>query len=170
MNLIFNSFILFILPTCSLLHVETALKSPDNSNRSENADQNKYCLYEGKGVDGYDLVTFFEEDPLKGNEKFKSSYDGVSYLFKNKINKDKFDQNPKKYLPKYGGWCATNMASKQLTKPRLDLYIVNEKGLFLFERTLGVNGKILWSNNEVEYEKLANHNYNYLIEKGKFPD
>ena len=33
-------------------------------------------------------------------------HDGATYLFTNEANKKAFDDNPGKYLPAYGGYCA----------------------------------------------------------------
>ena len=59
------------------------------------------------GVQGYDLVSYHTSDgPVRGNGHHLSVHDGVTYLFANKENKQAFDQNPQKYLPAYGGYCA----------------------------------------------------------------
>lgn len=63
------------------------------------------------GVNGYDLVTYHSEKrPLRGNGNYVSVHDGVTYLFTSESNKKKFDKNPEKYLPAYGGWCAYGVA------------------------------------------------------------
>lgn len=59
------------------------------------------------GVGGYDVVSYRTgEKPLPGNGNHLSEVDGVTYLFISEKNKDKFDKNPQKYLPAYGGYCA----------------------------------------------------------------
>ena len=59
------------------------------------------------GVQGYDLVSYHSETgPVRGNGHHVSVHEGVTYLFTTKENKQSFDQNPQKYLPAYGGYCA----------------------------------------------------------------
>ena len=59
------------------------------------------------GVHGYDLVSYYtSKRPLRGNGHFVSVHDGVMYLFSSQENKARFDRNPDKYLPAYGGYCA----------------------------------------------------------------
>lgn len=59
------------------------------------------------GVQGYDLVSYHTSTgPVRGNGHNLSVHEAVTYLFVSKENKQKFDQNPQKYLPAYGGYCA----------------------------------------------------------------
>ena len=59
------------------------------------------------GVQGNDLVSYHtSNDPVRGSGHHVSEHEGVTYLFANKENKQTFDQNPQKYLPAYGGYCA----------------------------------------------------------------
>ena len=131
----------------------------------------RYCTYEDTlGVGGYDLISFFESgNPKKGISKFTAAHDGLTYLFSNEVNRDKFSNNPELYIPQYGGWCATNLADGILTVPKYELYLVEEGKLYLFERTLSLNGKQVWLNAKKENERKASENYNYLITHGKFP-
>ena len=58
-------------------------------------------------VHGYDVVSYHtDKRPAKGNGHFVSEYEGATYLFSNKKNKELFDANPAKYVPAYGGYCA----------------------------------------------------------------
>ncbi len=58
-------------------------------------------------VSGYDLVSYHSErGPLRGSGYFVSEHAGETYLFVDKQNKERFDSNPEKYLPVYGGYCA----------------------------------------------------------------
>ena len=59
-------------------------------------------------VQGYDLVSYHQGDgtPAKGSGNHVVYHDGVGYLFSNDFNKKTFEENPAKYLPAYGGYCA----------------------------------------------------------------
>ena len=57
--------------------------------------------------DGYDLVSYFSKrEPIKGKASISSRFGGLLFYFSSQENKDIFVNNPSKYLPKYGGWCA----------------------------------------------------------------
>lgn len=58
-------------------------------------------------VGGYDVVSYqTAKKPLRGNGHYLAEHDGVTYLFANKDNQQKFEANPEKYVPAYGGYCA----------------------------------------------------------------
>ena len=57
--------------------------------------------------DGYDLVIYFSKNkPVKGKSSISNQYQDLLFYFSSQENKDIFVNNPSKYLPKYGGWCA----------------------------------------------------------------
>ena len=63
------------------------------------------------GADGYDVVSYFtESEAVRGNGKYTYVNDGVTYLFSSGENKNAFAENPAKYLPAYGGYCAYGVA------------------------------------------------------------
>ena len=68
-----------------------------------NVDENNVALK------GYDPVSYHQGTPVKGTEGFSVVYDGVGYYFRSEKNRETFLNDPKKYLPAYGGWCAWAM-------------------------------------------------------------
>jgi YHS domain-containing protein len=63
------------------------------------------------GVQGYDLVSYrTNAKPLRGNGNHIVEHHGITYLFINKENQQKFANDPHKYLPAYGGYCAYGVA------------------------------------------------------------
>lgn len=63
-------------------------------------------------VQGYDPVAYFTQDKaVKGSEDFKlDDYKGAPILFSSQQNLDLFKENPSKYAPQYGGYCAWRLA------------------------------------------------------------
>jgi len=60
---------------------------------------------------GYDVVSYHvSKRPVRGNGNFVSVHDGATYQFSNKDNLKKFEKNPEKYVPAYGGYCAFGVA------------------------------------------------------------
>lgn len=60
----------------------------------------------GLAVHGYDVVSFFSGSPELGTDKFAVAQDGATYRFASQANLDAFKAEPKKYEPRYGGFCA----------------------------------------------------------------
>jgi YHS domain-containing protein len=61
---------------------------------------------EGAAILGYDSVAYFTGNkPMKGNPKIQSEFDGAKYYFASADHKKRFDANPAKYTPAYGGYC-----------------------------------------------------------------
>ena len=62
---------------------------------------------QGLALRGYDPVAYFEDGkPTPGEEKLSASYAGARYLFASESHRKLFLENPKKYIPEYGGFCA----------------------------------------------------------------
>ena len=56
---------------------------------------------------GHDPVAYFTENrPVKGSANFTAAYNGAVYRFASAENRDRFQANPQKYAPVYGGYCA----------------------------------------------------------------
>lgn len=139
------------------------------SNKPEKADTLKYCLNpQMVGTGTYDPVSYFEQTaPLRGKKEFNSSYDGITYWFANIENKKKFEKNPSAYLPQFGGWCSMTLAMGRVTIPQYDNFLVFKGKLYLFERTLSINGKELWSRDFESNERIAKKHYEQYKSSGK---
>jgi len=76
-------------------------------------DLKDFNLQNGVGLHSHDPVAVYPEGggrPQRGHEQLKLDYKGVTYLFSSGGNIDFFMQNPRKYEPTYGGFCAYAMA------------------------------------------------------------
>ena len=131
-------------------------------------DTLKYCVSNDKvGAGGYDLVNYFADNSAKvGDIKYTFNYDGLDYRFLSETNENLFKKNPTKYLPAFGGWCSMNLAMGRATKPTYDNFSIVNDTLRLFERTLSVNGKLLWQTNPIENKKQASLNYGEYVKDG----
>ncbi len=78
---------------------------------------------------GFDPISYHTIGrPVMGNGNFVSGHKGQHYLFISKSNKKKFDKNPNKYAPAFGGWCAFGVAvNKKFHADPLVWEIVNGK-------------------------------------------
>lgn len=80
-------------------------------------------FFSNKALEGYDTVAYFTEGkPVKGNSNFKVKYQGAEWLFASKEHLDMFTDNPEKYAPQYGGYCAWAVAAKDQLAPGDPMY------------------------------------------------
>ncbi|NOT74896.1 MAG: hypothetical protein HOP08_08190 [Cyclobacteriaceae bacterium] len=136
---------------------------------SQVADTLRYCITERSiGVGGYDPVSYFQgRKPLPGIEKFNAVFERVTYQFSSEANREKFVSNPTKYLPQFGGWCSMTLAMGRATTPKYDNFTIIKGKLYLFERTISVNGRELWLMDPKTNEKVASNNYTLYRDTGK---
>jgi len=95
----------------------------------------------GVALQGYDPVAFFTDNrPVRGDQQFQTQYHGATYYFASAEHKAKFDKEPAKYEPQFGGFCAHG-ASRGKTAPiKIEAWqIVN--GRLLMQYDLDVKGK-----------------------------
>ncbi len=127
-----------------------------------------YNLKKTVAISGYDPVSYFSNKPTKGQASIAHNYKGVKYLFHSEKNKKLFINNPGKYEPTYGGWCASAMSSDSPHKVGINpqtYKIVNNK-LYLFYNKLGINTLNSWNKgDETEKIKSANKNWKAIISK-----
>ena len=98
---------------------------------------------QGLALRGYDPVAYFEDGrPTRGVENLSASYRGARYLFASEAHRKLFLENPQKYVPEYGGFCAvgTSFGEKVDVDPKTGkvvngkLYVNNgPKALGIFD-------------------------------------
>ena len=132
-------------------------------------DTLKYCLNrEYVGVGGFDPVSYFKSDkPVAGSTSISAHHDGVEYRFASQGDKLEFINNPLKYLPQFGGWCSMTLVMGRATTPKYDNFTIQAGKLYLFERTLSVNGRELWLKDIKGNEEIAVKNYNSYKSTGR---
>ncbi len=115
-------------------------------------------------VGGYDVVAYFAQiKAVRGDAAWSSTYRGVTYQFVSDEDRRLFAAAPEKYLPTYGGWCATAMGAKG-TKVEVDPtnFKVKDGRLFLFYKSVFVDASKDWNKHEKEWEPAADRNWKTL--------
>lgn len=147
---IFSRFFIAVFLGLSLLTVATAKSPVPALNLSSN----------GLALRGYDPVAYFTiGSPVKGKQDITVKNGGAIYYFASAENKAQFLQNPKKYLPQYGGYCAYGTAVKAKVDgdPRV-WHIVNGKLYLNITRSVDRT----WNRGRSTYIKQANRNWTKL--------
>lgn len=63
---------------------------------------------------GYDPVAYFTEGKaVEGRKEFTLQYADANWRFESAASRDLFSQNPEKYLPQYGGYCAWGISQSK---------------------------------------------------------
>ncbi len=67
-------------------------------------------------IKGYDPVAYFtERKAVKGKENISHDWLGAQWQFSSEKHKSLFSNNPVKYAPQYGGFCADGVAYETTT-------------------------------------------------------
>jgi len=83
-------------------------------------------------VSGYDVVSYQTgEKPLRGNGNHIATYEGETYLFVDEDNRKAFLDDPSKFAPAYGGYCAYGVAVGKKFVSDPDVWRVVDGRLYL---------------------------------------
>lgn len=82
---------------------------------------------------GNDPVAYFNEGrPTAGKPELRAEHEGLSYRFASETNRNAFLQNPQKFVPAYGGFCAAGAPYALKAAIGADTFKVVDGRLFLF--------------------------------------
>lgn len=127
--------------------------------RSSNAQQynGKYFNnVDANGVilDGYDPVAFFTDNkPVKGNDQFQFKYQDAIYYFSSQAHLELFKENPEKYKPQFGGWCAYAVSLGRIAPIDVNTFSVVDGHLVIQHNQRAVSG---WNKDVDGNLRLAN--------------
>lgn len=111
-------------------------------------------------LQGYDPVAYFKKNAAaKGSATLRTEYQGVTYQFASPENKKAFAEAPEKYLPTYGGWCATAMAKGEKVEIDPTNFKVTNGRLFLFFKAFYANAIKDWNKDEATLMAKADANW-----------
>lgn len=125
-------------------------------NKTENnIDDSKIALQ------GYSPVSYLDLGiAQKGLKEYKSIYDGLAYYFTNDEQKKSFEENPKKYLPQYGGYCAFGVSVGAKFRVDPNKFVVKDGKYFLYLYDIEVDAQQLWlAGNHKELVQKADANW-----------
>ncbi len=95
--------------------------------------------FSDKAVSGYDTVAFFtQRKPVKGSPEFSHEWKDVMWLFATEKHLNMFLEDPDRYAPQYGGYCAWAVAVKADRAPGDPNFwkIVNGKLYLNYDRSV----------------------------------
>lgn len=134
-----------------VIAVMTANLTFAQDKKANNIDNSNIALL------GYSPVSYLDLGiAQRGVKEFKSEHNKVVYYFTNVDQKKKFDKNPSRYLPQYGGYCAFGVYAGAKFRPDPNKFIVKDGKYFLFLYNLELDAQQLW---------LAENDHNKLVSK-----
>ena len=120
---------------------------------------------DGTAIEGYDTVAYFTESKaVKGNRDFKHRWKDANWYFSSQENLELFKDDPEKYAPQYGGYCAYAVAKNDLAKIDPNQFTVLNDKLYL-NYNKRINRK--WNRKRDEYIADANDNWPSVLNRGK---
>ena len=111
----------------------------------------------GQAIRGYDPVAYFTDGkPVAGNPAYTHKWKGATWSFANAANRDRFKQNPERWAPQYGGYCAYGVAQGYAVKIEVDQWSVVDGKLYLnYDRSV----QRTWKRNIPRYIRAADKNW-----------
>lgn len=112
-------------------------------------------------LDGYDVVAYFNAaEAVRGRVDLSATHDGVIFHFSSTENRSAFRQQPEKYLPKFGGFCAFGVAANKAKVPvDPETFKIYNGELLVFFNDLyqgeKVNTKVMWNGSERDLYQQA---------------
>ncbi len=65
-------------------------------------------------IKGYDPVAYFVKGgPVQGSTRYTATYKNAIYQFSSADNRDAFRDNPEKFAPQFGGFCAYGVTKER---------------------------------------------------------
>lgn len=129
------------------------------------AQQSEIFAPDGKAIKGYDVVAFFKEaKPVEGADSLAYRYKGSDWLFTSRGNLEAFKENPEKYVPQYGGYCAYGTSQGHKAPTETDTWtIVDDKLYFNYNMKV----KNTWSKKREELIEKADTQWPLIKDKAQ---
>ena len=82
---------------------------------------------------GYDVVAYFTESRAsKGSPEFRQDWDGVRYYFANARHKAAFSDDPDRYTPQFGTFCAVGISAGKKVESDPTAWKIVDGRLYVF--------------------------------------
>ena len=115
-------------------------------------------------IDGYDPVAFFTDNkPVKGDAQLQFSYEDAIYYFSSQEHFRLFKENPEKYKPQFGGWCAYAVSLGRVAPIDVNTFSIVNGRLVIQHNQRAVNG---WNKDVQGNLALADKYWPKVSERG----
>ncbi|MFG0273702.1 MAG: YHS domain-containing (seleno)protein [Phycisphaerales bacterium] len=99
----------------------------------------------GVGLEGYSPVSYFTTGrPEQGDPRFAVEHNGVTYHLTSAKQVEMFNENPDRYEPQCGGWCAFGMSVEDKFPVDPTKFKIIDDRLYLFLNNEQIDASSLW--------------------------
>ncbi|MGH1365992.1 MAG: YHS domain-containing (seleno)protein [Calditrichia bacterium] len=105
-------------------------------------------MFSNEAINGYDPVAYFTKQmAVIGDEKHTYSWRDAAWYFSSEENKNLFINNPEKFAPQFGGFCAFAVSKGFTANSSANSFEIIDHKLYLFN---GEDVKTEWKANFAE--------------------
>ncbi len=117
----------------------------------------------GVAIKGYDTVAYFTEGrAIKGQKEFEFSWKEAPWHFVSAAHRDMFAANPKRYAPKFGGFCAMAMTRGKMFVADPEAWTIVDGNLYMkFNKAT----RDRWRPNKAENIEKAKKNWDKITKQ-----
>lgn len=116
---------------------------------------------EGVALKDFDPVAYFTQgQPIKGKKDLPYQWMGAKWYFSSAANRDRFIENPGKYAPQYGGYCAYAVSRGHTADISPKAWKIVDGKLYLNNGWIAAS---LWERNIPENIEKANKNWPKIL-------
>jgi hypothetical protein len=116
---------------------------------------------DGIAIRGADTVAFFlGAGPLAGSVSEPVRWRGAIWLFATRRNRELFELDPRRYAPRFGGYCAYSLSQGGLVPSDPHAYAIHEGRLYLLQ---SVEKRRIWRDDLVRNIRLAERNWKVAL-------
>jgi YHS domain-containing protein len=112
---------------------------------------------QGVILDGYDAVSLRDGQPARGQKAYSVQYHGATYWFANEKNKKRFEANPARFEPEFGGYCAYGVATGSLVGIEISTYDTSFENRNIYNYNKSIARK--WKKDPAGWYKKALKNW-----------
>jgi YHS domain-containing protein len=104
-----------------------------------------YGASNGPALQGFDPVAYFTEGaPKEGDARFAHQWNGATWRFASAENRDRFQAEPERFAPQYGGYCAFAMSGGSFSPGDANRWRIVDGKLYLNANRFA---QTLWESN-----------------------
>ena len=117
----------------------------------------------GVAIRGTDPVAYFTENrPVEGSKKYTTYYDGAEFRFASAENLVLFKENPEKYAPQYGGYCAWAVSHGYTASTVPEAFTIHDGKLYL---NYSLTVRFQWEADKETRIKLGDQNWPAVLDR-----
>jgi YHS domain-containing protein len=113
-------------------------------------------------VSGFDTVAYHTQNlPVPGTGTYRVSWKGAEWRFATQQNRDLFVQNPERYAPQFGGYCAFAVAFGTTTAADPRVFAIRNGKLYL---NLNASVQSQWTRDQDNLIRRAEQNWPRVLQ------